>query len=350
MIFCKTEKINILNGKDVVLITASLNDGTNIQITNFGGIVHAWQCFDKQGNLADILLGRANVNGYFDAHPYFGAVTGRFANRIAYGKFTLDGKEYQLSTNLSPHHLHGGFCGLDKKVWDYAIEELSGHVIITLTTSSPHLEEGFPGNLLVKVQYTYTSENELIIRYYAETDAPTPINLTNHCYFNLSGNQASDILDHYIFIDADAITEVDASLLPTGEYLNIKDTVLDFKTSKKIGDQIFKDDPLLTNAKGYDHNFILNISDQHQAKAVAIHEPSGRRLQIFTDQPAIQLYTGNHLNNTLGKSGIYKDYSGFCLETQHFPNSPNHPHFPNTILRPDEQFFSQTIYKMDVII
>lgn len=350
MITCKTENFKSDLGLNIALITITLNDGTNIQITNYGGIVHAWYCLDKDGHLADVLLGRKDILGYLDNHPYFGTITGRYANRIAFGKFVLNDQQYFVSTNLPPHHLHGGFSGLDKKIWDFTILEREKEAIITMTTQSPDLEEGFPGNLSLTVTYTFTDKNELTITYNAQTDHATPINLTNHCYFNLSGNQNEDILNHDVWINAKKITAVDETLIPTGELLNIEGSVLDFTTIKRIGNHIFSNDPLLKNAKGYDHNFVLEDHDFTQPIAIAVHPNSGLRLQVFTDQPAIQLYTGNHLDGTEGKSGFYKDYAGLCLETQHYPDSPNHTHFPNTILRPGILFHSKTMYKIDVMI
>lgn len=349
MIFCKTQEFDTINGQKITLITITLADKTNIQLTNFGGIVHKWECLDKHGILGDVLLGRTEIVGYLEPHPYFGTITGRYANRIAFGKFTIHNKQYQLATNLPPHHLHGGLSGLDKKIWDFDIVQNADNIIVTMTTSSPDSEEGYPGNLSVTVKYTITTENELIIEYFAETDVPTPVNLTNHCYFNLSGKQDTDILDHEVYIDASSITSVDETLIPTGEFTNINGTALDFQQSKKISDHIFEDMPLLKIAKGYDHNFVLNQCKSDKVKASAYHKESGRRLQVFTDQPAIQLYTGNHLGSTEGKSVIYKDYAGLCLETQHFPDSPNHEHFPNTILSPGQTFYSITKYKMDII-
>ncbi|MBK8626319.1 MAG: galactose mutarotase [Saprospiraceae bacterium] len=345
-----TENFGTYNNEEITLITVLNENGNKIQITNFGGIVHTWYCLDVRGETKDVLLGCPNLNGYIERHPYFGAITGRYANRISNGRFTIDDVEYQVSINLPPHHLHGGFSGLDRKIWRLNIKEVRDHVVITLDTISPDMEEGFPGNLSITVKYTYTAQNVLIIEYFAYTDQPTPINLTNHCYFNLSGDQKGNILDHNVWINSSQITSVDQTLIPTGDLMSLQSTILDFQNFKIIGDHIFADDLLLKHAKGYDHNFVLKEHEKNHPIAIAIHEPTGRRLQVYTDQPAVQLYTGNHLGGVNGKNGKYKDYAGLCLETQHFPDSPNHSNFPNTILRPGDQFYSKTMYKIDTLI
>jgi aldose 1-epimerase len=343
------DKFGIIGDKEIYLFTFLSKNGSYIQISNFGGIVHSWFCPDKNGQLGDVLLGCKDLNEYQKRHPYFGALIGRYANRIANGKFKLDGIEYQLSTNLGEHHLHGGYNGLDQKIWSFKLDQELNKMILSLTTDSAHLEEGYPGHLKVKVIYTYTDENELNIEYFAESDQSTPINLTNHCYFNLSGKQDTDILDHLIKINADKFTFSNESLIPTGEFVSVNGTVLDFNDMQIVGDHIYDVDALLTYTKGFDHNFILNAHQFDTPVAIAVHPQSGRRLQVFTDQPGIQLYTGNWLGEVEGKVGKYKDFAGFCLETQHFPDSPNHDHFPNTILQREEQFYSKTIYKMDAI-
>lgn len=335
--------------RDVYLYTFRNKSGNQIQITTYGGIVHSWICVDKFGNFKDILLGCRDFDGYSKDHPYFGCITGRYANRIAFGKFSIGDKQYQLTTNLPPNHLHGGFNGLNKKVWDDEISSSTDSVSLILTVTSPHLEEGYPGNLTVKIIYTYNIMNELKIEYFAESDRATPINLTNHCYFNLSGDQNADISDHLLRINAKKITITDENLIPTGKFLDVKDTVFDFSTFGIISKGLQSDDESIRKAKGYDHNFILESGDSSKPAAEVIHHFSGRRLLVFTDQPAIQLYTGNWLNNVDGKLGKHRDYTGFCLETQHFPDSPNHAHFPDTILRPGIEFYSKTIYKIDVM-
>jgi aldose 1-epimerase len=334
--------------KEVYLYTITTPENESIQITNFGGIVHSWSCKDKGGKLADILLGCRAIPDYLDHHPYFGSIIGRYANRIAHGKFSLDGKTYTLPTNLGHHHLHGGHHGFDRKVWSSEILEYDNHVKLILTSTSCDGEEGYPGNLNIKTIYTYTAHNELIIEYFANSDQSTPINLSNHCYFNLSGHQNETILDHLVNIRSQAITAADDESIPTGHIIKIKNTILDFSilTPLAKGLDILSTDLIPT--KGYDHNYILDAEPSHLAAAIVIHPTSGRRLSVYTDQPAIQLYTGNWLSGVNGKYGTYRDHSGLCLETQHFPDSPNHPTFPNTILRPNEQYYSKTTYKMDV--
>lgn len=335
-------------GQEVVLFTISTSENESISITNFGGIVHSWFCKDNKGQIADVLLGCASIHDYLDRHPYFGCIVGRYANRIALGCFSLDGKKYSLNTNLNGHHLHGGYLGFDRKVWSPELITFDDQVQIILTSTSCDGEEGYPGNLNLKIIYTYTSLNELIIEYFANTDQPTPINLTNHCYFNLSGDQNRTIIDHMIFIRSKFITEADKDLIPTGNDKSIIGSILDFSTCTSLSKGLMMMPMELSISKGYDHNYILEPATFTTPAAVVIHPDSGRRMQIFTDQPGIQLYTGNWLSGVKGKSGMYCDYAGLCLETQHFPDSPNHPLFPNTILRPNDQYYTKTIYKIDI--
>ncbi len=333
---------------DIFLFKFLGSSGQYIAITNYGGIVHSWFCLDKNGKLEDVLLGCKDLEGYQNRHPYFGAIIGRCANRIAYGKFSLDGQDYTLQCNLPPHHLHGGNVGFDKKIWDYEIINDAHQATLILKTVSQDGEEGYPGNLDLCVKYTYTDENQLIIKYEATTDKPTPLNLTNHCYFNLSGNTNKSILDHEMFIQSNTVTESDLFLIPTGNILDIRDTVLDFSTSTNIGQRMDISHELLKHQKGYDHNFILNPENQNTPVAIAKEPITGRILKVYTDRPAIQLYTGNWLYGLDGKNGTYQDYAGFCLETQCYPDAPNHLHFPNSILRPGEVFISETTYKVEI--
>jgi len=336
-----------INGKEVYLFTLKNIHGQTIQITNYGGIVHSWNTHDRYNSFSDILLGCADLNGYLKRHPYFGAIIGRYANRIAHGNFELNGQVYQLEKNLFPHHLHGGENGFDRKIWNFDTFSSGHQHTLSLTTQSPHLEEGYPGHLELKVNYTFTDDNELIIEYFAHSDMDTVINLTNHCYFNLSGDQQNDILDHEVKISADVYTQSDDTLIPTGMLLPVKRTNLDFLDFHTLSERIFKDDPVLKVAKGYDHNFVLKDHPFDLPVAEVRHQPTGRRLLVYTDQPGIQLYTGNHLKGVDGKVGPYHAYAGFCLETQHFPDSPNHDGFPSTLLKKEEKFYSKTIYKMD---
>lgn len=335
-----------INETQVSIVSIKNDNGSHIQITNFGGIVHSWLCHDNRGDLGDILLGCQNLSEYQNGHPYFGAIIGRYANRINLGQFDLNGTKYQVPLNLPPHHLHGGFYGFDKKVWSMDVKQYDNNCLVSLKTESHHLEEGFPGNLMVNVDYTFTSDNQLIIEYYATTDQITVINLTNHCYFNLSGNKGNDILDHEVLINADFYTENNESSIPTGALKRVEGTIMDFNSFRNLGAGILSGDPLLHHTKGYDHNFVLKNPNLNIASAVASHPVSGRVLEVYTDQPGIQLYTGNFLNGIAGKIGTYQDFAGFCLETQHFPDSPNHKHFPETTLRPGQQFYSKTIYKI----
>jgi aldose 1-epimerase len=336
-------------GKKIYVFTMENLQGHVLQITNFGGIVHSWKAPDNRGHISDLLLGCRDLNGYLERHPYFGAVIGRYANRIAGGTFELDGQNYHLEKNLFPHHLHGGVNGFDRKVWDYDTYSSDHQCTLSLTTQSEHMEEGYPGHLDVKVNYTFTDGNELIIEYFAVSDRDTVINLTNHCYFNLSGNQNGDILDHSVKINADEYTESDETLIPTGRLLPVADTNLDFLDFHTISERIFSADPLLQMASGYDHNFVLRAHEFDNAVAEVRHQSSGRRLLVFTDQLGLQLYTGYYLKGVDGKIGKYGPYAGFCLETQHFPDSPNHPEFPTTLLKKGEKYYSKTIYKVDTM-
>ena len=335
------------DGKKVHLFTLQNIHGQTIQITNYGGIVHSWKSPDKHEIVSDILLGCTDLNGYLKRHPYFGAVIGRYANRIAHGKFELNGHVYQLQKNLLPHHLHGGENGFDRKVWDFDTFSSDHQCTLSLTTQSAHLEEGYPGHMELKVNYTFTDDNELRIEYFARSDRDTVINLTNHCYFNLSGDQHNDILDHEVKINAEVYTQSDETLIPTGTLLPVAGTNLDFNNFHAISERIFSEDPILKVANGYDHNFVLNAHPFDMPVAEVRHKHSGRRLQVYTDQPGVQLYTGNWLKGVDGKIGQYGNYAGFCLETQHFPDSPNHAAFPTTLLKKGENFYSKTIYKVD---
>lgn len=339
----KTKWGNI-NNKDIFLFRFLGSSGQYVEITNFGGIVHSWVCKDQNDIYSDVMLGCKDLQGYQNKHPYFGTIVGRCANRIAYGKFTLDDHDYILNCNLPPHHLHGGNVGFDKKIWDFEIINETQQASLILKTVSDDGEEGYPGKLELRVIYTYTEDNKLIINYKATTNKPTPINLTNHCYFNLTGNTEKNILDHELNIKSNLITESDEYLIPTGNILDITDSLLDFSTSTKIGQRMDLDHALIKYQKGYDHNFILKNEKKNELVATVKEPISGRVLHVYTDRPAIQLYTGNWLYGSEGKNGIYQDYSGFCLETQSFPDAVNHPNFPNSILRPGETFRSETIY------
>lgn len=311
-----------------------------IEITflNYGGIIQKLVVPDSNGNMDDVVLGFDNPEDYTGPHPYFGALVGRYANRIAKGKFRLNEKTYQLQINNGPNALHGGLRGFDRVFWN--VTKNPDGLSYTLKHESPHMNEGYPGKLSVEVTYTVTRGRELVIDYKAVTDRPTPINLTNHSYFNLGGVHRETILDHELWINADAITAVDGNLIPTGELLSTRDA-FDFREHKRIGIDITK------VPAGYDHNYVLNHAPLYDPKARLIDPDSGRMMEVFTTEPGLQFYSGNFLDGTLkGKNEVhYKKHHGLCLETQHFPDSPNHPHFPSTILTPEGPYFSKTIYK-----
>jgi aldose 1-epimerase len=321
--------------------------GVEIHAMNYGGIIMSIRVPDKHGRFADVVLGHDTMEGYIPNPPYLGAIVGRYANRIANGTFTLDGKTFSLPRNDGPNTLHGGVTRtFDKVVWD--AEPLKDQMGVAFTYLSKDGEEGFPGNLNVKVTYRLNNDNELIIDYEATTDRATPINVSQHSYFNLKGEGNGDILDHEIMINADKFTPVDKNLIPTGELRPVKGTPFDFTTPTRIGARIEDNDEQLVLGHGYDHNFVINRSGPGMVLAARVTEPtSGRVLEVSTTQPGVQFYTGNFLDGTVtGKHGhVYKHRYGFCLETQHFPDSPNHPNFPNTILRPGETFHETTIFK-----
>lgn len=331
-------------GKKVYLYTLTNKRGMQVKITNYGGIVTAWMAPDKNGNRSSIVLGFDSLQRYTPAVPFFGALIGRYGNRIAKGQFTLDGTTYTLATNNGPNHLHGGNKGFDKRVWDVSpINE--NEPSLTLRYVSKDGEEGYPGNLDVSVKYTLTGKDELAIEYNATADKATPVNLTNHSYFNLTGDVRHTVLDHTLWIDADNYTPVDNGSIPTGEIKPVKGTPFDFTTPHKVGERID------SVRSGYDHNFVLNKKPAALKRiAYAFDALSGRKLEVYTTEPGLQFYSGNFLNPSLKTSSgqPINRRTGLCLETQHFPNSPNQPNFPNTILRPGEKFHSVTKYKLSV--
>ncbi|HET6180090.1 MAG TPA: aldose epimerase family protein [Candidatus Sulfotelmatobacter sp.] len=335
-------------GRPVTLYTLTNAHGVEVRAMNYGGIILSIRVPDRKGQIADIVLGHEKLEGYIPNPPYLGAIVGRYANRIANGTFTLDGKTYTLPKNDGPNTLHGGIDKtFNKVVWDGAVQGKTG---VAFRYVSKDGEEGFPGNLKVEVTYTLTDANELVIDYSATTDKATPINFSQHSYFNLAGEGTSDILSHEIMINADRFTPVDKNLIPTGELRPVKGTPFDFTTSTKIGSRIEDSYDQLVLGHGYDHNWVLNrkSGDNGLVLAARVYEPtSGRVLEVSTTQPGIQFYTGNFLDGTVtGKEGhVYKRRYGLCLETQHFPDSPNHPDFPTTILNPGETFRSKTVFK-----
>lgn len=331
------------DGTPVRLFTLRNKNGVVVKLTNFGGIITEILAPDRSGKLGNVVCGFDNLETYLKGHPFFGAVAGRVANRIAKGKFTLDGKDYTLAINNGPNHLHGGIKGFDKQVW--AAEVLPDQSV-RMTYTSKDGEEGYPGNLKVTMVYSLDDENALRIDYGATTDKATPINLTNHSYFNLAGS--GTIFDHVLYLNADQYTKVDETLIPTGEIAPVKGTALDFTTPHSIGERAQQ-----TGLKptGYDHNFVLNQQGQGLRLAARVNEPkSGRTLEVSTTEPGVQLYTANHMNGSVvGTGGVsYPQYGAFCLETQHYPDSVNHPTFPSSILRPGSAYKTTTVFKFGV--
>jgi aldose 1-epimerase len=337
------------DGQTVELYTLKNAKGTlQATITNYGAIVTSLQTPDRNGQMADVVLGFDSTDGYLKEHPYFGAVVGRYGNRIAKGRFTLNGKEYQLATNNGPNALHGGIRGFDKRVWTARDVSKEGVPALELTYTSRDKEEGYPGNLTARVTYSVTNNNELRLDYEATTDQDTILNLTNHSYFNLKGQGEGSILDHVIQIQADRFTPVDETLIPTGELKPVAGTPFDFRQPTAIGSRIEHKDEQLIRGKGYDHNFVLNGPQGELSPAARVTEPkSGRVMEVLTTQPGVQFYTGNFLDGKLtGKGGKRYDFRyGFCLETQHFPDSPNKPQFPSVVLKPDATYRSTTVYR-----
>jgi aldose 1-epimerase len=332
------------DSSEAYLFTLVNPNGVIMKVTNYGGIITSLLVPDRKGHLADVVLGYDRLSDYLKASPYFGAIVGRYANRIARGTFTIDSTTYHLACNDGENHLHGGIKGFDKVLWEpQEFNDASG-VGVKLHYLSNDDEEGYPGYLDVTVTYTLTDDNELKIDYVAATDRSTPVNLTQHSYYNLAGAGHGDILDHMMMIHATRYTVVDSSLIPTGELRDVTGTPMDFRTPAAIGARI---KAAGGHPEGYDYNFVLDTIGLDHLAARVYDPSSGRIMEVYTDQPGIQFYSGNFLNGSnIGKGRRpYEQYSGFCLETQHFPDSPNHPEFPNTILNPDEVYKTTTIYK-----
>jgi aldose 1-epimerase len=330
------------DGTAVELYTLA-NDEVEARITNYGGIIVSLHTADRDGKFDDVVLGYDALNKYIAKTPYFGAIIGRYANRIAHGSFQLDGKTYSIPKNNGDTSLHGGIRGFDKVVWS-ACEIKNG---IELVYVSKHDEQGFPGTLTTTVRYTLNGDG-LRIEYAATTDKHTVLNLTNHSYFNLAGQGKRDVLEHVVTINASQIIPVDATLIPTGEFKSVEGTPFDFRTPHAIGERIDTNNEQLQLGAGYDHNFVLEHPPHQLFEAAEVYEPStGRLLKVLTTQPGVQFYTGNHLDGSItGKEGrVYKSRFAFCLETQHYPDSPNHANFPSTELKPGQEFHSVTIYQ-----
>ncbi|MCC6455764.1 MAG: galactose mutarotase [Caldilineaceae bacterium] len=330
------------------LYTLTNNQGVTLSLTNYGGIITTLHTPDRKGQGGDIVLGYEKLEEYLARNPFFGCLVGRFGNRIAGGKFTLKGKEYRLAQNNGQNHLHGGTVGFDKVLWAAEPFTTPASVGVKLTYTSVDGEEGYPGNLAVTVVYTLTDTNEFQINYSATTDQSTILNLTNHTYFNLRGE--GDILDHLMQINADSFTPVDNTLIPTGEIRPVAGTPLDFRTPTRIGKRIEQNDEQLAFGKGYDQNFVVQGTPGELRRAAVVRDPSsGRTLEVLTTQPGVQFYSGNVLPDLMGKGGqAYQRRSGFCLETQHFPDSPNQPTFPSVVLEPGEKYAETTVWKFGV--
>ncbi|QOY89324.1 aldose epimerase family protein [Paludibaculum fermentans] len=342
--FGKTEKGEVVN-----LYTLRNRNGVEIAIINYGARVVTLKTPDARGRLADIALGFDSLKGYEGPNPYFGAIVGRYGNRIAKGKFTLDGKEYTLAKNNGENSLHGGLVGFDRVIWSGKTEESNGVQKAIFSYTSKDGEEGYPGTLNVTVTYSLGNNDDVQIDYHATTDKATVLNVTNHTYFNLAGQGNGDILNQVMQLNADRFTPVDAGLIPTGELKDVTGTPFDFRKPTVIGSRIGDKDEQLTLGKGYDHNYVLNRSGSGLVMAAkAVDPPSGRALEVWTTEPAVQFYTGNFLDGTVvGKNANnYAQRTGFCLETQHYPDSPNHPDFPTTVLKPGEEYKTTTVWKL----
>jgi len=332
------------DGEKVDLYTLTNANGLSVKIMTYGGIVTSLQVPGCDGSLADIVLGLDRLDDYLRGHPYFGAIVGRYANRISKARFTLEGVEYTLATNDGENHVHGGIKGFDKVVWNAEPVQSADSAGLKLTYLSKDGEEGYPGNFACRVTYILTNDNELKINYQAETDKPTVFNLTHHSYFNLAGYDSGDVLAHELMLNADHFTVVDENSIPTGEIKPVRNTPMDFTSPMPIGSRIAQ------VKGGYDHNYVINSGGGSAAPAASVYEPmTGRVLEIFTTEPGIHLYTGNYLDGSQkGKGTVYNKHSGFCLETEHFPDSPNRADFPSTVLRPGEKYSSLTVHRFSV--
>ncbi|MGI9456198.1 MAG: aldose epimerase family protein [Aeoliella sp.] len=347
--FVCTAYADVEDFDSIKLYTLKNDSGMTVKITNYGAIITSIVVPDRNGKLADIALGYNRVEDYINAvdKPYFGAIVGRFGNRIAKGEFTLQGETYTLAKNNGENHLHGGVIGFDKVVWDANFDRTNNK--IELSYLAKDKEEGYPGNLSITVTYTLTNDNRIVVDYHATTDKSTPINLTQHTYFNLKGEGEGTILDHELMLNAKEYTPVDETLIPTGEMPAVTGTPFDFTTAKAIGRDINQTHDQLKFGLGYDHNWILDREGRENEMTLAarVYEPaSGRVLEIHTTEPGIQFYCGNFLDGRLkGKSGkAYVHRGGFCLETQHYPDSPNQPNFPSSILQPGNEYKTRTTF------
>lgn len=338
-----------INGRQTHLYILKNKNGVEAAITNYGGRIVSLLVPDKDGKMTDVVLGFDNVDGFIGSkEPYYGATIGRYGNRIAKGKFKLDGKQYTLATNNGPNTLHGGHPGFQEVVWD---AKQTDSATLELSYLAKDMEGGFPGNLNVKVTYQVTDDNAVKISYSATTDKTTVVNLTNHAFFNLNGESSGTILDHTLQIAADNYTPVDGTLIPTGKVEPVANTPFDFTKATKIGERVDADNVQLTNGKGYDHNFVLSKHDISTPIATIIGDKSGIKMEVFTEEPALQFYSGNFMQSqNVMKNGKKDDFrTSFALETQHYPDSPNQPTFPSTELKPGQTYKTQSIYKFSVV-
>lgn len=336
-----------INGQPVYLYTLTNANGAQMKVTNYGARVTSLIIPNKNENMVDVVLGFDNLQAYLDNHTYFGAIVGRYGNRIKDGKFTLDGVEHTLGRNNIDNHLHGGFKGFDQRVWNAEAVKTNEGVSVRLNYLSKDGEEGYPGNLDVTVTYTLTDDNEFIFDIEATTDEPTIVNLTNHNYYNLAGAK-TDAMSHLLMIDADKFTPIHDEWIPTGELRSVEGTPMDFTQPTPVGERINEDYQQLENGHGYDHNYVLNSGGGQMALAGTVYEPmTGILMKVYTDQPGVQFYSGNFLDGSLvGKNGIiYEHRYAICLETQHFPDSPNHPNFPTAVLRPGQGYKTSTVFE-----
>jgi len=334
-------------GDPVDGFTLANSHGLQLRAITYGGIIVSLSVPDRDGLLADVVLGHDSLDGYLADSSYFGAIIGRFANRIAGARFTVDGKPYRLFPNDGSNHLHGGRTGFDRVVWRAAPFRTDHSAGVALRYTSPDGEEGYPGNLDTRVRYTLTDRNELVVDFLATSDQATPVNLTQHSCFDLAGTGAGDILGHLLWINADLMTPVTENLIPTGAVAPVAEGPFDFRTLTAIGARIATDDEQLRRGRGYDHNFVLNRGGPGLIHAAQVVEPvSGRKLDVHTTEPGLQFYSGNAIDGrVIGKAGrVYGPHAGLCLETQHYPDSPNRPGFPSTLLRPGEQYRSRTVF------
>ena len=346
MIFGKLE-----NGENVYKYLLK-NDKCEVELITYGGIITSIKVPDLNGNLIDVALGFNDFDSYLEGHPYFGAIVGRYANRIDNGSFSIDDNDYSIPINNNGTSLHGGIKGFDKVNWNVVSYDSINHNFIKLNYLSKHMEEGYPGNLNTYVKYTLTDDNELVVEYQAETDKPTVLNLTQHTYFNLSGESSGDILDHNLLINADSFLPVNEKIIPTGEIKSVENTPFDFRKIKKIGKDINIEDRQLKLGNGYDHCWVLNDYNKKSRKIGEVNSNKTKiNMEIFSDLPGVQLYTGNFLDGSLNskKDLKYINRSGFCLETQFYPNSPNNQNFPSTKLEPGKIFYSKTSFKFSII-